>query len=172
MNTKLQQIFDSLETQRNQLFISLNSLTVEKLNQQPTNGWSINQVIAHLITAERLSIMYLHKKIQAINEVENTGLLEELKMIVIILSQRLPFKFKAPKTVVENTKSSTSLHQLEQEWNAVRNELKIVLEKFNDDQIKRKIYKHVVAGKLNIQQTLLFFREHVIHHQQQIKRLL
>ena len=172
MNTKLQQIFDSLETQRNQLFISLNSLTVEKLNQQPTNGWSINQVIAHLIAAERLSVLYLRKKIQAINEVENTGLIEELKMIVIILSQRLPFKFKAPKTVVENTKSSTSLHQLEQEWNAVRNELKIVLEKFNDDQIKRKIYKHVVAGKLNIQQTLLFFREHVIHHQQQIKRLL
>lgn len=172
MNTKLQQIFDSLETQRNQLFISLNSLAVEKLNQQPTNGWSINQVIAHLIAAERLSVLYLRKKIQAINEVENTGLIEELKMIVIILSQRLPFKFKAPKTVVENTKSSTSIHQLEQEWNAVRNELKIVLEKFNDDQIKRKIYKHVVAGKLNIQQTLLFFREHIIHHQQQIKRLL
>jgi uncharacterized damage-inducible protein DinB len=172
LNTKLQQIFDSLETQRNQLFISLNSLAVEKLNQQPTNGWSINQVIAHLIAAERLSVLYLRKKIQAINEVENTGLIEELKMIVIILSQRLPFKFKAPKTVVENTKSSTSIHQLEQEWNAVRNELKIVLEKFNDDQIKRKIYKHVVAGKLNIQQTLLFFREHVIHHQQQIKRLL
>lgn len=172
MNTKLQQIFDSLETQRSQLFISLNSLAVEKLNQQPTNGWSINQVIAHLIAAERLSVLYLRKKIQAINEVENTGLIEELKMIVIILSQRLPFKFKAPKTVVENTKSSTSIHQLEQEWNAVRNELKIVLEKFNDDQIKRKIYKHVVAGKLNIQQTLLFFREHIIHHQQQIKRLL
>jgi uncharacterized damage-inducible protein DinB len=172
LNTKLQQIFDSLETQRNQLFISLNSLTVEKLNQQPTNGWSINQVIAHLIAAERLSVLYLRKKIQAINEVENTGLIEELKMIVIILSQRLPFKFKAPKTVVENTKSSTSLHQLEQEWNAVRNELKIVLEKFNDDQIKRKIFKHVVAGKLNIQQTLIFFREHIIHHQKQIKRLL
>jgi uncharacterized damage-inducible protein DinB len=172
LNTKLQQIFDSLETQRNQLFTSLNNLTAQKLNQQPQNGWSINQVIAHLITAERLSILYLHKKIQAINEVENSGLIEELKMIVLIISQRLPFKFKAPKVVVENTKPYTSLQELEQEWTTVRNELKIVLEKFNDDQIKRKIYKHVVAGKLNIQQTLLFFREHVIHHQQQIKRLL
>jgi hypothetical protein len=129
-------------------------------------------VIAHLITAERLSIQYLHKKIQAINEVENTGLLEELKMVVLIISQRLPFKFKAPKVVVENTKPYASLQELEKEWTAVRNELKIVLEKFNDDQLKRKIYKHVVAGKLNIQQTLLFFREHIIHHQQQIKRLL
>jgi hypothetical protein len=54
----------------------------------------------------------------------------------------------------------------------VRNELKTMLEKFGDDQLKRKIYKHVIAGKLNILQTLLFFREHVIHHQQQIKRLL
>jgi uncharacterized damage-inducible protein DinB len=172
LNTKLQQIFDSLETQRHQLSASLSSLAAEKLNQQPQNGWSINQVIAHLITAERLSIQYLHKKIQAINEVENTGLLEELKMIVLIISQRLPFKFKAPKVVVENTTSSSSLPQLEQEWNAVRNELKTVLEKFNEDQLKRKIYKHVVAGKLNIQQTLLFFREHIIHHKRQIKRLL
>ena len=172
MNTKLQQIFDSLENQRNQLFTSLNSLTAEKLNQPPPSGWSINQVIAHLITAERLSIAYLHKKIQAINEVDNTGLVEELKMIVLILSQRLPFKFKAPKVVVENTKPTTSLQELEKEWTAVRNELKGLLEKFGDDQVKRKIYKHVVAGKLNIQQTLLFFREHIIHHQQQIKRLL
>jgi hypothetical protein len=99
-------------------------------------------------------------------------LLEELKMIVLILSQRLPFKFKAPKVVVENTKPSTSLQELEKEWAAVRNELKTMLEKFGDDQLKRKIYKHVIAGKLNILQTLLFFREHVIHHQQQIKRLL
>lgn len=172
MNTKLQLIFDSLETQRNQLFKALNNLAAERLNQQPQNGWSINQVIAHLITAERLSVIYLHKKIQAINEVENTGLIEELKMIALIVSQRLPFKFKAPKVVVENTKSSTSLQELEKEWTAVRNELKAMLEKFGDDQVKRKIYKHVVAGKLNIQQTLLFFREHIIHHQQQIKRLL
>jgi uncharacterized damage-inducible protein DinB len=171
LNTKLQQIFDSLETQRIQVFTSLKNLSGEKLNQQPAHGWSINQVIAHLITAERLSVLYLQKKFQAINEVENSGLIEELKMIVIILSQRLPFKFKAPKTVVENTKPSTSLQELEQEWTTVRNELKIVLEKFNDDQLKRKIYKHVVAGKLNIQQTLLFFREHIIHHQHQIKRL-
>ena len=142
MNLKLQKLVNALEVQRFQLLDTIKISTPEKLNHKLNAKWSINQVIAHLITAERLSITYLNKKIQAINEVENTGLIEELKMIVLIISQRLPFKFKAPKVVLENTKPSTSLLQLELEWNAVRNELKVLLEKFTDDQVKRKIYIH------------------------------
>lgn len=172
MNKSLQTKFDSLEAQRVKLVNSLKNLSAEKLNQQPPGKWSINQVIAHLITAERLSLAYLKKKIQAIDEVEDTGLAEELKMIVLIISQRLPFRFTAPKVVVENTPKANDIQLLELEWNQVRSELKVLLESIADNQIKRKIYKHVIAGKLNIGQTIVFFNEHVIHHQPQINRLL
>jgi uncharacterized damage-inducible protein DinB len=172
LNIKLNQLYSSLETERIQLFDSLKNLSSEKLNHQAEGKWSINQVIAHLIAAEKMSVLYLTKKLQGIDEAKNTGLVEELKMVALIISQRLPFKFKAPRVVVENTPNSTDLKQLEQEWNAVRIELKALLEKIKDNQIKRKIYKHVIAGKLNIQQALIFFREHIIHHQPQIKRLL
>ncbi len=171
MNAKLHQLYNSLESQRIKLLDSLKNLPPEKLNYQPEGRWSINQVVAHLITAERMSVMYLTKKIQGIDEVDNTGLIEELKMIGLIISQRLPLKFKAPRVVVENTSHSSDLQQLEQEWNTLRMDLKNLLEKIGDHQIKRKIYKHVRAGKLNIQQALIFFREHIIHHQPQIKRL-
>jgi uncharacterized damage-inducible protein DinB len=171
LNPRLQQLYESLEAQRHQLMDSLKNLSFEKLNHQPEGKWSINQIIAHLITAEKMSVMYLTKKIQGVNEVENSGLFEELKMMGLIVSQRLPFKFKAPRVVVENTSASTSLKQLEQEWNSVRDETKTLLEKIKDDQVKRMIYKHVRAGKLNIQHALIFFREHVIHHKPQIKRL-
>jgi uncharacterized damage-inducible protein DinB len=172
LNTKLNQLYDSLESQRIKLLDSLENLPLQRLNHQPAGKWSINQVIAHLITAERMSVLYLTKKIQGIDEVDNTGLIEELKMIGLIISQRLPLKFKAPRVVVENTPSSSELKQLEKEWNTLRIDLKNLLEKVSDHQIKRKIYKHVRAGKLNIQQALIFFREHIIHHQPQIKRLL
>lgn len=172
MNTKLRQLYDSLESQRIKLIDSLKNLPLEKLNQQPEGKWSINQIIAHLITAEKMSVMYLTKKIQGVNEVENSGFFQELKMLGLIVSQRLPFKFKAPKVVVENTSASTDLKQLEQEWNSVRKEMETLLEKIKDDEVKRMIYKHVRAGKLNIQHALIFFREHIIHHQPQIKKLL
>ncbi len=172
MNIKLRQLYDSLESQRIKLIGSLKILPLEKLNQQPEGKWSINQIIAHLITAEKMSVMYLTKKIQGVNELENSGFFQELKMLGLIVSQRLPFKFKAPKVVVENTSTSTDLKQLEQEWNSVRKEMEALLEKIKDDQIKRMIYKHVRAGKLNIQHALIFFREHIIHHQPQIKKLL
>jgi uncharacterized damage-inducible protein DinB len=172
VNSSLKKKFDLLEVQRKTLLHSLQSQSAEKLSQQPAGKWSINQVIAHLITAERLSLAYLKKKIQAVDEVEDTGLIEELKMIALIISQRLPFKFKAPKMVVENTPQPKGISQLELEWEQVRNELKSLLETIKDHQINRKIYNHVVAGKLNIKQTLIFFSEHIIHHQPQINRLL
>ncbi|HRF34344.1 MAG TPA: hypothetical protein PLM56_12645, partial [Cyclobacteriaceae bacterium] len=57
-------------------------------------------------------------------------------------------------------------------WSKTRMELKELLDRISDDQLKRKIYKHPVVGKLNMVQTVRFFREHIIHHTPQIKRLL
>lgn len=147
-------------------------LPVEKLNHSQSGRWSINQIIAHLIAGEKLSVAYLQKKVLAINEVDNTGIYEEIKMIGLIISQRLPLKFRAPRVVVENTTQTSDLSLLVKEWDSVREELRQLLEKVKDDQINRRIYKHVRAGKLNIQHALIFFREHIIHHYPQLKRLM
>ena len=172
MNTKLQKQYLELEAKRAKLLGEIAQLSIEKLNHSQPGRWSINQIIAHIIAGEKLSVAYLQKKIGAINEVENTGIYEEFKIIALILSQRLPLKFRAPRVVVENTTQTTDLLQLVKEWDSVREELRQLLEKVNDDQIKRKIYKHVRAGKLNLQHALIFFREHIIHHYPQIKRLM
>ncbi|MBI3219304.1 MAG: DinB family protein [Bacteroidetes bacterium] len=172
MNKTLAKHFESLEAQRAELLTSLHRLTADRLNYHSEGRWSINQIIAHLIAAEKLSVAYLQKKVLAINEVDNTGVYEEIKMIGLIISQRLPFKFRAPRVVVENTSRSTSISDLEKEWSSSREELRQLLEKVTDDQINRRIYKHVRAGKLNIQHALIFFREHIIHHYPQIKRLM
>jgi hypothetical protein len=129
-------------------------------------------VLAHLIVSEQLSIAYLNKKMLGIESTVNTGLKEEFKMIALIISQRLPFKFKAPRMVVDKTPVYENIDQLITVWETTRSELKMVLEKFQDNQMKRKIYKHPVAGMLNIQQALRFFGEHIAHHTPQVKNLL
>jgi uncharacterized damage-inducible protein DinB len=172
VNTKLQLLFDSLERERNSLLATIKNLSPDKQQHAPAGKWSIQQILAHLIAAEKLSIQYLHKKMLGIKEAEDTGVLEEIKMVVLQLSQRLPLKFKAPRTVVENTPSYATFEELTADWNKTRAELMALLEKFEDSQIRKKIYKHIRAGRLNIQHALMFFREHIIHHTPQINRLL
>jgi uncharacterized damage-inducible protein DinB len=172
LNTKLQLLFDSLERERDTLIATLKNLSPHKRQHAPQGKWSIQQILAHLIAAEKLSIMYLHKKMLGIKEVEDTGVLEEIKMVLLQMSQRLPLKFKAPRTVVENTPSYATFEELTADWDKTRAELKTLLEKFDDSQIRKKIYRHIRAGRLNIQHALMFFREHIIHHTPQIKKLL
>ena len=172
MDQHLQRSFRKLEKRSTDLLNQLRTHSTEKLSFGPVAHWSVLQIIAHLITAERLSVMYMQKKMLGIDAAGNTGILDELKMGLLIISQRLPLKFKAPPAVVQQTTQATSLQQLEQEWNQVRKDLQALLEKIQPHQRKRKIYKHVVAGKLNAQQALRFFHEHFVHHQPQIKKLI
>lgn len=173
MNNSLLHLYDSLETQRKDVLSLITTLSHEQLHAHPEGKWSIAQVISHLIASEHLSVKYLNKKMLGIHEAPNTGLIEELKMIVLIVSQRTPFiKFKAPNVLAENTPVYQTAEQLKDAWDKSRIELKEVIARFQDDQLKRKIYKHPIAGMLNIKQALQFFYEHIIHHTPQIKNLL
>jgi uncharacterized damage-inducible protein DinB len=173
MNHTLQTIFSQLEEQRQQLLNDLRILTPEEFNQHPEGKWSINQILAHIVAAERLSLQYLKKKILGVNEVGDTGLWEEAKMVALRLSQRIPgLKFRAPRAVVEKTPTYETFTQLEEDWARLRSEIRAFIEPIPDKHIKRKIYRHVQAGRLNIQHALLFLREHIVHHQPQIKTLL
>jgi uncharacterized damage-inducible protein DinB len=172
MNPKLNSQFDRLEQLTTHILKHIEGKSPEQLHQHQAGKWSLAQVFAHLITSEQLSIQYLKKKIQAIETQPDTGILEELKMLALIISQRLPFKFKAPKVVVDNTPTFNNVAEIVAAWNQTRTELKALLDQFANQQLKRKIYKHPVAGKLNIVQAVRFFQEHIIHHTPQIKRLL
>ena len=172
MNSRLQSLFDSIETQRHSLLSALKELPSEKLNYHLPSKWSINQIIAHLISAEQLSVRYISKKMLGIDQTSDTGVYEELKMILLQISQRVPLKYKAPKKVIENTMNESDIHRLIELWDLVRYDFRTILEKIEDHQINRGIYRHVRVGMINIQHAVKFFGEHVTHHTPQIKRLL
>jgi uncharacterized damage-inducible protein DinB len=172
MNSRLKYLFNKLEADRIYIMNEVSNLAPEQFQKSVGGKWSIQQIITHVWTAERLSLQYMQKKVQGISHAENTGLMEELKMVALILSQRLPFKFKAPKGLNENTPANLSLDQIKLLWANYRLELKTFLEHIEDDQLKRKIYRQPRAGLLNVQQALVFFREHYIHHLPQIKKIM
>jgi len=172
LNPQLQRLFDTLEADRHWLLNKVQTLSSEQFTRAAPGAWSVSQILSHLITAERLSRLYMNKKILGIQEAGDTGIREEIKMVLLKLSQRLPFKFKAPRAVVENTPAYAEFIQLVSDWEKERAELKKLLETFKEPQIKKKIYRHTRAGRLNIQHALIFFREHYRHHWPQIRRLL
>ena len=174
MNVKLQQLFDQLEYDRKILINQIANIPAEKFNRQPVAGkWSLGEVLSHIVAAEHGSTSYMKKKSLGIDQVDNSGIVESIKLAVLIVSQRLPFlKFKAPKIVVENTSQFHSAENIIKQWDEVRTDLKLFLEKVADKNIRKKIYKHPFAGRLNVVQAVIFYREHIIHHSPQIKRLL
>ncbi len=112
------------------------------------------------------------KKIQGIDQAGKTGFIDEFKMIILKISQRLPIKFKAPQIVVNATPEYLNLDELEKDWVKTRNDFRQLIDSVPEHQLNKKIYKHIIVGRLNTIQAVKFLREHTIHHWPQIKRLL
>lgn len=174
MHPDLQKVFDKIEIQRASILDALEHLPPEHINAHPTSGkWSIAETLSHIITAERMSILYIQKKIQGISDLNDSSLLEEVKMGLLKLSQRLPgLKFKAPPGVVKNTTQYRLHADITAGWNEVRHDLRLLLEKIPDSLRHRMIYKHPVVGFLNVKQALQFFYEHIHHHRPKLKKLM
>ena len=172
MHPNIKSLLDRLELQRLELLKELGHLSSEKLNKSTNGKWSISQIAGHILMAEQLSLSYMTKKINAINEVGSTGIWGEMKLYFFIVSQRLPLKYKAPKNLGDSPKSYSDFKDLENDWNDSRMQLQNFLEKFPPDGLKKKIYRHPVMGRCNVIHALIFFREHIIHHYPQIKRQL
>ena len=173
MNPSFASVYRELENQQEALLAMVRNLPEEKFKASSTPGkWSISQILTHLLTSEKLSLAYIKKKAQGIDTVKNSGITESLRLWLLIISQRIPVKYKAPKVMVENTPPAMPLTALVEEWSAVRNELKQFLQNMEDKHVRKVIYKHPIAGRLDVRQTMIFFREHIIHHLPQIKRQL
>jgi hypothetical protein len=172
MNVRLNRAFEKTEQDRLRILDLVSSVPAERYFYQRGNHWSIAHILTHLLISEQMSLQYMKKKSLGIHTLDNSGVLEEFKTILLKISQRLPLKFKAPKIVVEKTPPALSFHDLTLRWSECRKELHGFLLSLDDKNARKKIYKHPVVGRLDAAQAVLFFREHVNHHLPQIKRLL
>jgi hypothetical protein len=173
MNGKLQTAFAALESQRLELMSRLKGLTPDDLTWSPPGKWSIIHIVSHMMTGERMALEYVRKKILGVESVGDSGLYERFKVIALVVSQRLPFlKFKAPQLIVERTVVYEDLDKVDKEWSALRHDWKTFLDAVPERYARRNIFRHVVAGRLNLEQGMRFLSEHIIHHMPQIDRLI
>lgn len=171
MHAKLREVFEALENDRRDLLAEVNRKP--ELYLKSTNGkWSIAEILTHILTSERMALAYMKKKCQGIQLLDDSGWLEPLKLELLKVSQRLPIRYKAPKSIVEKTPKPLALVPLQVEWQVLRQEMGAFLDSIKDEHIRRLIFKHPLLGKFNAVQGLSFMHEHFLHHLPQVHRHL
>ena len=138
MNKKPNALFDKAEKDRFKILELIAINGEQRLSHHPRGKWSINQILSRLITAERLSLAYMQKKSLGIRQVGSTD----------VFGENEPEKLASPDLV--------------EQWAKVRNELKAFLQQLEGSEIRKKIFKHPVAGRLNVLHAVSFLREHAI----------
>ena len=172
MNAQLQKQFAGLEKSRKDLFDDLRNHDDDLVNKKPSpEAWSIVQVLEHLLKAEEQSLAYLLKKTQDTSKVPVAGLGSKWRFLLTQTVFVMNIKYKAPALVVPSN-TSASIQQIEARWDKVRKETFDLLNRLPDEDLKKEIWKHAVAGKMNISQMLAFFQIHFDRHRKQVYRTL
>ena len=172
MNAKLLAEFKAIEKSRKDLFDDLKSYEDEVINQKPAPGaWSIAQVAEHLIIAEEGSLKYLQKKTQDTSKVPVAGLRSKWRFLLTNTVFVLNINFKAPAVVVP-TDNFATVEELDKRWTQVRADTLLLLNRLPEADLKKEIWKHAVAGKMDAYQMVAFFNIHFNRHRKQIYRTL
>ena len=172
MNTQLEKNFTELETERKNLFSDLKKYSDEIINKKPSaQAWSIAEVIAHIILAEEYSLKYLQKKTLNTAESGNEGFKQKWRWLLIQIVFAFNIKFKAPE-IVEPKIPFTTLAELETRWSNNRNAIAKILNTLSDEEVNKTLWKHALAGKMNLHHMVQFFGVHYYRHKKQIERTL
>jgi uncharacterized damage-inducible protein DinB len=169
---KLQTRLSQLEADRKKLFDDLKKHSDTVLNQKPgPEAWSVAEVIAHIMTAEEYSLKYLQKKVTNMAESGNEGLKHKWRWLLVQAVFTFDIKFKSPD-IVEPKIGFTSLADLDSRWSATRIETAKILNTLSDAEMNKTLWKHAVAGKMNLHHMVAFFGIHYNRHKKQIDRTL
>jgi hypothetical protein len=173
VNKKLQTVYDALQQQREAVLAQVKLADKSIFTHSPAPGkWSLSQILTHLMTAEKLSVGYMKKKVQAADHLKNAGLAEAFRLWTLTIAQRVPLKYKAPRVVTDNTPNDLPLDELIRQWDQVRDDLATLLANLDEKNLNKVIYRHPIAGRLSAHQAVVTLIEHFAHHKPQIERLL
>lgn len=171
MNPKLEVKYLFLEKSRNRLLDELEGFEDGQLNVLPaTDKWSVNQVVAHMILVEQVTIAYIQNKIRKEKTLETSSFMNLFKSVLLKLALKSGMKFKAPQAVA-SVPDIASLGTLRLQWDTVRYELEDVLTGLPPHMLNKYLFKHPYSGPLTVSQTLSLLQDHFDHHLQQIQQL-
>jgi DinB superfamily len=171
MNYYLQNKYELLEKEREELFSILKKMNHDHLNLKPaSNKWSVTQIVFHLVKAEHLSLISAEGILKKREKLTTAGFGAKIRSSILNISLKSPLKFKAPQ-IMKKVPDTYDIEQLKKKWITLRLELKKLIDEFDDKNLDKNIFRHPYAGWLNFLQTLDFLHEHFNHHLRQIEKI-
>lgn len=171
MKEKALVLYNNLEAQREKLVNIYNSMSTEQLHFKPQpESWNLLQVMRHLVTAERQSLILIQRRITKRMELPKAGLGASIRYLILNLALYLPVKYKAPK-IAEVKEEVPDFEKMKQEWANIRAEMKELIAGTDQEILLSAVYIHPRAGLLNMNQALGFMITHIDHHLKQVERI-
>jgi uncharacterized damage-inducible protein DinB len=165
--------FEELEQLRAQFWGIIAAATPEQRHFKPKpDAWCMLQVAQHLIASESGTLAFIHKRAAKKNTVFGK-IYAKIRTTMLKIFLHTPFKFKAPNIDGLSPQAAEPFEVVEKRWQAVRENWQQYLSNFETEQLNSVVFKHPVAGKMTIAQTLdNFMVAHIKHHLHQLKRLV
>lgn len=171
MHPELQYFWQKMEAEKKNFISTINAAGAELQEYKPSAGsWNMLQVLEHMVITEKLSIRYLVTK-GLLKSKKAGGKWHLIRDLYLSFMLKSPLKFKVPEVKGIKPKGETQKEVLFQEWDNCRRQLQSFLEEFPEDKLNDLIFRHPVAGWLNIGGTLRFFTDHITHHRKQLSRI-
>ncbi|MCH8568428.1 MAG: DinB family protein [Balneolales bacterium] len=171
MKRKTQKLFVRMEVERIELMKACKSLSSKQLRFKPgVDEWNILQVLRHIITAEKQSLILIQKRLDRKESVPKSGAGAAFRYFLLKTALILPLKYKAPK-FVDVSEDYPDFDSMISEWTETRRDLNQIIESNDDQTLAKALYRHPRAGMLNVLQALRFMTTHISHHQKQIARI-
>lgn len=173
MQAILQQQWQELCQVREKFWQTAASQSPEKRIQKPTaEAWNLVQVCHHIWLTEDSVLQFVTQKAARqptlIQKIRSFVLGNVLKVLL-----KTPLKFKAPKVVLADVDMQTmSYNQIMERWQETIKGWENYLSTFPPEKNNWLVFKHPIAGPLNIQQSLHFLMTHCQHHQFQLERII
>lgn len=141
----------------------LENYSTEILQSKPVPGkWSMIQLLDHLLSIEKGSLMYMMKKSadQELKKVKFKNRFYHFLTRIVLKSGK---KVKAPAVVAEPS-NEKDLATILKEFENIRSKMREFVSKWPEERHDQLIFRHPLAGMFTLKQTISFLSEHWSHH--------
>jgi hypothetical protein len=160
----------TLEEQRAQVLASVASWSAARLGYRPSpNAWSAVEVLDHIARVEREILTVAQRGLVAPHR---RGVIDRVRVELLEWLFRSDRRVRVPMSVPEVLPArDTDFDTVCRVWELARLDLTRFLAPLSPDQLVPGVFRHPVAGWMNVPQVLRFFWVHTHHHRYQLARL-
>ncbi|MEO6130984.1 MAG: DinB family protein [Saprospiraceae bacterium] len=166
--------FERMDQKKRALMAEIRKLSPDDYVRHPDQlTWSAGQIANHLYLSERLSLVYLKKKLSYPDTLIPYHIKSRWSLFMVNFILWSPFKVRAPASIDMWAEKEVLIpDELDARWNSVRTELSALIAEHENKFGNHLVFNHPFAGRMTMRQMLIFFNHHLAHHLRQINRVL